>query len=150
MEKEYNFQKLTPINNVDLNIYEEALDFVFKNDDLVNVGISGPYSSGKSSVIETYKKKHPDKKFMHISLAHFSENEIPKEKNKCEDKGIVRENDAGTKGNGKTDKGNEEYSNILEGKILNQLIHQIDSDDISQTNFRIKKKILMKSEKSFP
>ena len=96
MEKEHNFQKLTPINNVDLNIYEEALDFIFKNDDLVNVGISGPYSSGKSSVIETYKKKRPDKKFMHISLAHFSETEISKEKDKGEGKDTAGENDKDT------------------------------------------------------
>ena len=27
----YNFQKLTPINDVELNIYDHALDFIFKN-----------------------------------------------------------------------------------------------------------------------
>ncbi len=30
---------------------------------------------------------------------------------------------------------------VLEGKILNQLIHQIPSDKIPQTNFRVKRKI---------
>ena len=28
---EYHFQKLTPINNADINVYEEAIDFVFHN-----------------------------------------------------------------------------------------------------------------------
>jgi hypothetical protein len=50
-ENKYNFQKLTPINQVDLNIYKEALEYVFENNDVKNVGISGAYSAGKSSVI---------------------------------------------------------------------------------------------------
>lgn len=52
----YNFQKLTPINDVELNIYDHALDFIFKNDDVKNIAISGAYSAGKSSVLETYKR----------------------------------------------------------------------------------------------
>ena len=39
----YNFQKLTPINDVELNIYDHALDFIFKNDDVKNIAISGAY-----------------------------------------------------------------------------------------------------------
>lgn len=65
------FQKLTPIDNADISVYEDAIEFSLKNDDITNVALSGPYSAGKSSIIETYKKKHPDKKFVHISLAHF-------------------------------------------------------------------------------
>lgn len=34
----------------------------------------------------------------------------------------------------------EVKESVLEGKILNQLIHQIPSDKIPQTNFRVKKK----------
>lgn len=91
------------------------MDFVFKNSDIKNVGISGAYSAGKSSVVETYKKLRPDIKFMHISLAYFqsaSENDNPE---------------------------TEQSENVLEGKILNQLIHQIEPDKIPQTNFRVKR-----------
>ena len=119
MEKDYNFQKLTPIKNVDLKIYKNALDFVFKNDDLKNIGMSGPYSAGKSSVIETYKLTRPDLNFIHISLACFSPAE-EKPSNKDSEK---------------------EFESILEGKILNQLIHQINSNNITQTNFKIKQQI---------
>lgn len=80
MEKEkYHFQKLTPINDADISVYEDAIDFVFQNNDVSNVAISGAYGAGKSSVFETYKKKHTDKKFLHISLAHFiqQDEEIP-------------------------------------------------------------------------
>ena len=62
------FQKLTPTSNVDLNAYEEGFEFIFSNDDIRNIAISGPYSSGKSSLLESYKKKHLQKTFIHISL----------------------------------------------------------------------------------
>ena len=46
------FQKLTPDTEIDTSGYEEAFDFVFHNNDIKNVAISGPYGSGKSSLIE--------------------------------------------------------------------------------------------------
>ena len=114
-ENKYHFERLTPIDSVDLNVYEEAIDFVFNHSDVRNVALSGAYSAGKSSVLASYKKKHNDLHFLHISLAHFKS---PNEEDTTE----VKES-------------------ILEGKILNQLIHQIPSDKIPQTNFRVKKRI---------
>lgn len=111
-DNKYHFEKLTPIDNVDMNVYENAIDFVFKNNDIKNVAITGAYSSGKSSVLASYKKKHQELQFMHISLAHFD-----------------------------TPDQEETKEPLLEGKILNQLIHQIPSDKIPQTNFRVKKKL---------
>ncbi|MEG2013483.1 MAG: hypothetical protein RR063_09825 [Anaerovoracaceae bacterium] len=115
-KKEYLFQKLTPVNNAEIDVYEEAIDFAFDNTDVRNVAISGAYSAGKSSVLESYKAKHKDYRFVHLSLAHFRTPE--QENNESED--IVKES-------------------VLEGKILNQLIHQIPSEKIPQTNFRVKK-----------
>lgn len=111
----YTFQKLTPIKNAELKIYDNAINFVFENDDLKNIAISGPYSAGKSSMIESYKSKHPEKRFLHISLAHFQSLE--------------------------TDTDSYISETVLEGKILNQLIHQSDPNKIPQTNFKVKKKI---------
>lgn len=110
--KNYFFQKLTPANDIDISVYEEAIDYVFDNTDITNVAISGSYSAGKSSVIESYKEKHKDLKFVHISLAHFE--------SKDKGEGDIKES-------------------VLEGKILNQLIHQIPVEKIPQTNFRVKK-----------
>ena len=114
-ESKYKFERLTPTDDVDLAVYEEAIDYVFQNPDIKNVAISGAYSAGKSSVLASYKKNHSSLRFLHISLAHF---QSPSEKDEPE----VKES-------------------VLEGKILNQLIHQIPSDKIPQTNFRVKKKI---------
>ncbi|EAP1486350.1 hypothetical protein D6F32_10070, partial [Salmonella enterica] len=115
----YKFQKLTPISDVELGIYKNAIDFVFANDDLKNIAISGQYSAGKSSLVESYKKSHSNIKFVHISLAHFRATE-------------EAETNEPSKAISET---------ALEGKILNQLIHQINADDIPQTNFKVKKKI---------
>ena len=118
-ERKYQFERLTPIDNMDLDVYGEAIDYVFDNSDVKNVAISGAYSAGKSSVLASYKKKHSNLRFLHISLAHFKS---PGQ----EDEAEVKES-------------------VLEGKILNQLIHQIPSEKIPQTNFRVKKKVNKKS-----
>lgn len=118
-ERTHHFERLTPIDNMDLDVYEEAIDYTFDNSDIKNVAISGAYSAGKSSVLASYKKKHSDLHFLHISLAHF--------------KSPDPEDETGVK------------ESVLEGKILNQLIHQIPSEKIPQTNFRVKRKVSAKS-----
>ena len=110
------FQKLTPTSNVNLNAYEEGFEFIFSNDDIRNIAVSGPYSSGKSSLLESYKKKHPQKTFIHISLAHFTNENKDNEEKEIEDS-----------------------ETVIEGKILNQLIQQIPIENIPQSNFRIKR-----------
>lgn len=134
-ESKPKFQKLTPIRDADIGIYSEALDFVFENDDLRNIAVSGAYSAGKSSVLESYKATHTDKRFLHISLAHFEET-----------KDII-ESKAAEQDEEESDAANKPATvkeSVLEGKILNQLIHQISPSRIPQTNFRTKKKLSAK------
>ena len=108
-DRKYVFEKLTPNNDIDIDVYESAIDFVFENPDINNVAISGAYGAGKSNLLAAYKAKHTNISFVHISLAHF---QSPEEASM----GSVKES-------------------IFEGKILNQLIHQIPPDKIPQTNF---------------
>lgn len=75
-DQKYKFLKLTPITDADLKTYEDAIDFIFKNEDIRNVAISGPYGAGKSSIIESYKKKNEEYKYLHISLSRFNPTEI--------------------------------------------------------------------------
>lgn len=127
-ESKFKFENLTPRDNIELDIYEDALNYIFHNPDVRNIALSGAYSAGKSSVLASYKKKYPQIKFLHISLAHF---ENPNEHD-------------GDTSNGNND-ANIVKESVLEGKILNQLIHQISSDRIPQTNFRVKKRVITKS-----
>lgn len=129
------FEKLTPLDDHDIGIYKSAIDFAFEHSDIRNIAISGAYGAGKSSVLASYEKAYPGRKFIHISLAHFQ--------NLDEADGITGHNaDANAKlksdasGSPKTIR-----ESLLEGKILNQLIHQIPADKIPQTNFRVKKSI---------
>ena len=39
-ERKYQFERLTPIDNMDLDVYGEAIDYVFDNSDIKNVAIS--------------------------------------------------------------------------------------------------------------
>lgn len=118
MKKDIVFRKLTPTDDVNMEVYDEALKYIFENKDIKNVAIAGSYGAGKSSLLESYKKKHVDKKFLHISLAHF-----------------VDADDSAAIGNG------EDAGDVLEGKILNQLIQQIEVENIPQTNFHVKRAV---------
>ena len=129
------FEKLTPLDDHDIGIYKSAIDFAFEHSDIRNIAISGAYGAGKSSVLASYEKAYPGRKFIHISLAHFQ--------NLDEADGITGHNaDANAKL--KSDASGSPKiirESLLEGKILNQLIHQIPADKIPQTNFRVKKSI---------
>ena len=118
MENNIIFQKLTPTDTVKMEVYEDAFKYIFGNSDIKNVAIAGPYSAGKSSLLESYKKEHKNKRFLHISLAHFEDT------------------------SGQNDRDNvKDTETVLEGKILNQLIQQIKVENIPQTNFRVKRTV---------
>lgn len=116
MAPDLHFEKLTLNDNVNIDVYEEALNFAFSSSDIRNIAISGAYGAGKSSVLASYKKKHSEKSFIHISLAHFKDEQS-------------------------SESSEEQAESVLEGKILNQLIHQLSPNDIPQTNFKIKQNI---------
>lgn len=59
----YEYQKLTPYTKVDLKENEKAFEYVFQHDDVRNIAISGAYGSGKSSLIESYKKLSSNYKY---------------------------------------------------------------------------------------
>ncbi|WP_239363835.1 hypothetical protein [Snodgrassella communis] len=117
------FEKLTPtcLSDDEMQGYSQALDFVFQENDLLNIAITGPYASGKSSVIKTYEKKLKEINGIHISLSYFS----PTLESKI-------------KGQKKVDELIFEDELMLERKIINQLVHQIDPDKIPATEFKLK------------
>jgi DNA replication protein DnaC len=50
------FTDLTPIDNADLDgCYSKALSFAFENQNIKNIALTGPYGSGKSSIIRTFE-----------------------------------------------------------------------------------------------
>ena len=162
--KPSDFQDLTPKDDVDLTGYKEALDRAFdiKNNKIKNIAITGSYGSGKSSILNTYKK-NSKLKFIHISFLHFKEcdkNDINTNENKeksnnnnkedgKESKNVNqnKENKDTTKIEFSLDCGNENKNEIdkekireavLERKIINHIINQIPFEYISDTNFNVR------------
>ena len=115
MEREYQFRALTSNKDVEIKqVTLEALQFAIdKNSEVTNVAITGNYGAGKSSVIESFERKCTDKKFIHISLGQYDET-INNEKNGLNNRQI----------------------NTIEGKIINQLLHQINPNQIRKSIFK--------------
>lgn len=71
--KKSTFTDLTPVDDADpCGTYTKALSFALENPRIKNIALSGPYGSGKSSIIRTFEK-NSDYKFLNISLASFKE-----------------------------------------------------------------------------
>ncbi|WP_099872229.1 YobI family P-loop NTPase [Streptococcus suis] len=128
---EFKFNKLTPLSNVNIDpSHDAAMKYALEDKGIKNVAISGNYGSGKSSFIETYKSKNSNFKPLHISLAHFSSlNHLENGSNAQLEifQGQIENSDS------------LEQINIIEGKIINQLLHQIDAKYIPMTIFKSKK-----------
>ena len=115
MEKKYNFRALTANKDIEIKpVTLKALQFAIdKKSEVTNVAITGNYGAGKSSVVESFERKCTDKKFIHISLGQYDET-IGSEKN-----GL-----------------NTRQINTIEGKIINQLLHQINPNQIRKSIFK--------------
>lgn len=108
-----HYESLTPKNNIDNGQeYMAALDWAIAQTDIHNIAISGPYGSGKSSVIESYLKQRTELKALRISLAAFNLDEMI---------------------DGDGDSIDEEK---LETGILKQLFYSVDSSRIPQSRYR--------------
>lgn len=94
--------------------------------DATNIALTGPYGSGKSSILITLKEDHPEHHYLNISLATLkSSDAIAKER----------------KGNGAGEKGEEELSKLnldrlIEYSILQQLIYKEKQEVLPNSRFK--------------
>lgn len=115
MVKEYKFRALTSNKDVEIKpVTLKALEFAIdEKSEVTNVAVTGNYGAGKSSVVESFELKCENKKFIHISLGQYDETKSS-EKNGLDKREI----------------------NTIEGKIINQLLHQIDPNKIRKSIFK--------------
>ena len=65
------FVDLAPTDEADQGrVYSAALKFATDSPDVYNIALTGPYGSGKSSIIRSFLKSYP-RQALHISLAAF-------------------------------------------------------------------------------
>ncbi len=129
--EELGYRDLTPeADTKNSQEYIKALHWAIENKEVKNIALSGPYGSGKSSVIKTYLEKYPKTKYLPISLAAFStpakkQNGIGDNPNPLSDDWTLDDVD----------------ENIIEEGILKQLFYKVDVRKIPQSRYRKIKKL---------
>ncbi len=81
-----SFQDLAPSIDPEGNkTYTNAINWAIKSENIKNIGLTGPYGSGKSSILKTFENEFPEYSYLNISLASFEE----KEENPPTDKQLI-------------------------------------------------------------
>ena len=103
------FVDLAPTSKVDnAGIYFEALDYATTNGEVLNIALTGPYGSGKSSVIKAFLARYPGST-LQLSLASFlPDGEQPKRVTKQE----------------------------IERSILQQILYGVEADKLPFSRFK--------------
>ncbi|SDR12593.1 YobI family P-loop NTPase [Virgibacillus salinus] len=107
VKRESLYEDLTPSNDVDKDgKYSEAISWGLRNKKVKNIALTGPYGSGKSSLLNTFQEQHgTEYHFLNISLATFHADET-------------------------------EVENKLEKSILQQMIYRVQDRIIPFSRFK--------------
>lgn len=147
--KHNKFNALTPeVLKENKQIYTEALDYVFSNNDIKNIAITGIYGAGKSTVWNTYVHQKGLSNVITVSLGKY--------KNNINDDDILKEVSVTKFANSETDSAEDRLrnenqrtvdiddDNRVERQIINQILSQIESKKIPLSKYGFK------SNKSIP
>ncbi len=123
--------------------YIKGLNWALNNPKILNIAITGPYGSGKSSLINSYIDIHPELKFIKISLANFDESEFVNGGNNkgSEDASLLQvagnlTNEAPTTKQLKYESTTDNLDDELINGILRQLFYKVDKNEIPQSRYR--------------
>jgi hypothetical protein len=110
------FVDLAPTDEADPHgVYARALKDATENPNVRNIALTGPYGSGKSSIIRTFLKRHP-RSALHISLAAF----------------LPEADDQTEAGDAQRSISKQE----IERSILQQLLYGADADKLPLSRFK--------------
>lgn len=147
--KHNKFNALTPeVLKENKQIYTEALDYAFSNDNIKNIAITGIYGAGKSTVWNTYVHQKGLSNVITVSLGKY--------KNSINDDDILKEVSVTKFANSEIDSAEDRLrnenqrtvdiddDNRVERQIINQILSQIESKKIplSKYGFKSNKSIL--------
>jgi len=109
-ERQSKFVDLAPTDEADKSgVYSEAIQFATSNSKVLNIALTGPYGSGKSSIIQSFFKKYR-RSALHISLAAFVPEGIPE--------------------------GNKMSRQEIERSILQQMLYGADANKLPLSRFK--------------
>lgn len=108
----------------------EVLTHALNDEDIRNVALTGPFGSGKSSIIQTLMEEHKEFHYLPISLATLQADEEGNEpKNGCQT--IPKNGDAGNNGNPE-----ESLNRKIEYSILQQIIYREKAETVPNSRFK--------------
>jgi hypothetical protein len=122
---ELDYSSLSPIDNGDeKGHYSKAIQWALENrkeKDIKNIAITGPYGSGKSTILKTFQKhyKGTNFEFLNISLATFKE-----EKPNFDNEGNLIQKDK------------EDLLRLIETSILQQIFYHEEDKNIPDSRFK--------------
>ncbi|MCT7826526.1 MAG: hypothetical protein N4Q90_05995 [Lactobacillus iners] len=129
--KHNKFNALTPeVLKENKQIYTEALDYAFSNDDIKNIAITGIYGAGKSTVWNTYVHQKGLSNVITVSLGKY--------KNNISDDDSLKEVSVTKLVNSETDG--------IEGKLINENRKTVDIDDDNRVERQLINQILSQIE----
>lgn len=120
----------------DLN---EALNVAFKQKKIRNIALTGPYGSGKSSILETLITTLPEeRKPLHISLATLRVDDAAEELDKSSRSSKEREeeSDKSSRSSKEREDAEEALNRKIEYSILQQLIYHEEVSIVPNSRFR--------------
>lgn len=112
----HSFEDLSPVI-VERSIYIDSLLWALKNKNVKNIAMTGSYGSGKSSILKTFKEKHPEFEYLNISLATFDDLFVEDQPRPKSDK-------------------YEELNKRIELSILQQMLYVEKSNTIPNSRFQ--------------
>lgn len=76
-----NLEDFSPVVlNEEEDSHSTTIKFAIDNPNIQNLALTGPYGSGKSSILKTFEHKHLEYKYLNISLATFDEKTLVTDK----------------------------------------------------------------------
>jgi hypothetical protein len=113
----------------------EVLDHAIKNEDIRNIALTGPFGSGKSSILQTLMEEHKEFRYLPISLATLQADEEGKRcsSNSQEDKSNAHQKD-GTLNCKDSDF--EALNRKIEYSILQQIIYREKAETVPNSRFK--------------
>ena len=143
--------------------YCDALNWALRNEDVYNIAITGPYGSGKSSIIKAFEETHQDYKYLKISLASFSDELEPGDRDKDLQEVVLKpvsaaqpkivesksgldakKNEKAAKSEIDRDKKKQEQHRLIELSILQQIFYKESDELLPESRFKRIKKLEVK------
>ena len=121
----HKYLSLTPNTSADSdNAYSEMLAYALSESAIKNIAVTGPYGSGKSSVLLTFQHNNPNQwHYLNISLATFKDN-------------FNTNKEEASESNDQSSTNKKLEIEAIEKSILQQLFYSVEQGDLPRSRLK--------------